>query len=52
MPAIAIELDRAAGAFALRATVFAAGLRLAGAARILALVLLVRHRILLVLFDY
>ena len=44
MPAIAIELDRIAGAFARRATVFAAGLWWAGTTRILALVLIVRHR--------
>ena len=44
MPAVTIELDRVAGAFTLCATVFAARLRLAGTARILALVLIVRHR--------
>ena len=44
MPAVAIELDRVAGAFTLCAAVFAAGLRLTGTARILALVLIVRHR--------
>jgi hypothetical protein len=43
MPAVTIELDRVAGAFTLCATVFTAGLRLAGTARILALVLIVRH---------
>ena len=51
MPAITIELDRVARAFALCATVFAAGLRWAGTARILALVLIVRHGILLKLYS-
>jgi len=47
MPAVTIKFDRVAGTFTLCATVFATGLRWAGTARILALVLIVRHGILL-----
>jgi len=47
MPAVTIKLDRVAGTFTLRATVLATGLRLTGTGRILALVLIVRHGILL-----
>ena len=46
MPAVTIEFDRVAGAFTLCATVFAARLRRTGTARILALILIVRHGIL------
>jgi hypothetical protein len=52
MPAVAIELDRVAGAFTLCAAIFAPGLRLTGTARILALVLIVRHGILLILIAF
>ena len=51
MPAVTIEFDRAARAFTLCATVFAAGLRRTGTTRILALVRIVRHGILLKFYQ-